>query len=157
MSVEAARQRYVFTPVVGAPRKVPRPTWKHNPLHDLDSVWWISVWAVLSFKGEQVQRISADEKHFRDLFTDFLDRKFVSRNPAHFYEMELSYNQSIWAILKDWRVELSMLFWKYEGDIHQGIESDHHYAPAYELTIEHIEKILNLGNVLTAPIVCSPP
>lgn len=69
MSVETVRQRYVFTPVVGAPRKVPRPPWKHNLLHDLDSVWWISVWAVMSFKDEQEQRISSDEKHFGDLLS----------------------------------------------------------------------------------------
>ncbi|KAG9022754.1 hypothetical protein FRB95_014238 [Tulasnella sp. JGI-2019a] len=50
MAIEVARGAYVFNkPLRFAKYKQP---FKHNPLHDLESVWWVAVWSIVSLSPE---------------------------------------------------------------------------------------------------------
>ena len=51
MAAEAYSQAYLFRPPMLElfTTQADPPAWRHNPLHDLESVWWVAVWCVHYF------------------------------------------------------------------------------------------------------------
>lgn len=50
MGIEVADQTFRFWPEEGAFPTV----WRHNTLHDFESIWWIALWVAFTFRGEEV-------------------------------------------------------------------------------------------------------
>ncbi|KAG9028446.1 hypothetical protein FRB95_006478, partial [Tulasnella sp. JGI-2019a] len=50
MAIEVANGGYLFHPVLSDGQS-PQP-FRHNPLHDLESVWWVATWSMVSHSPE---------------------------------------------------------------------------------------------------------
>lgn len=147
MSAEVAKQRYLFVQENQAKALLAgAPAWRHNPLHDLDSIWWIAVWATLNFIGPDTQRTDTDTDNFIRLFADPKDRDEFLLDPVTACEdVEFSYHQELWQALCQWRAELSALFAEYEAALFRGAEPKTPFLPAFEMTLATIDKLLQPG------------
>lgn len=111
MSVEAVSRGYLFTPGIAVdfalladpenedevkresepPTYSAPPKWRHNVLHDLESIWWVAVWAAFTFRPPGVTPVALDEAHFSNLFNGVL---------SNFHRLEMLINIHIFTRLK---------------------------------------------------------
>lgn len=114
------RSEYLFFPQ-RAPRN-PRPAqWRYNCLHDLESVWWVGVWAAhiftyeLAIPSETSLPLSTDKTKFLSLFPR-AGASVTKRSDAftilhHFKKIYLpSGRMDIAKMLADWKLELIDLY-----------------------------------------------
>ncbi|KDN35957.1 hypothetical protein RSAG8_11168, partial [Rhizoctonia solani AG-8 WAC10335] len=88
------------------------PPFHHNPLHDMESIWWLCIWMIFRLVPSNVsgkQHIENYQKVFFDHWTkrEFLcgSRKFLSLTT------HLSGVQSFIPIMSMWRVQLNELYY----------------------------------------------
>jgi hypothetical protein len=71
MSVEVELEKYLFVPrvniVTDIKGRVTLPTtrvFRYNPLHDLESLWWVALWMILNHRDsrDEVAHSSADQQ-----------------------------------------------------------------------------------------------
>lgn len=155
MSTEVAQQDFVHAPACPPGRH--SPAWKHNPLHDLESVWWISVWVTYVFM-EGRERTPADTARFNNLFPPSGPgrRDIATTNHASLQRSySPSYNQPIWSIIVEWRASLTESFKSFQSTFNE--------EPTLDLCLEtnsdainRIKTILALdSSVLDAPLTRS--
>lgn len=164
MSVEVTDQKFHFQQGSSLNSSFQPPPWRHNILHDLDSVWWISIWATFSFINKQTHPSQADKQRFHGLFpvsgSSLANRLAVSRT-SESREHAPSYNRSIWIILDQWRRELTRSFVQSEAKFFSGSDAQ----PTLEMclnaftdAISQIQSVLALSSdILDAPVACQPP
>lgn len=63
MAAEVASGAYNFVP-----EDMEQPMWTHNALHDVESIWWIALWAIFTFRPETVKPQRSDADNFFSLF-----------------------------------------------------------------------------------------
>lgn len=154
MSVEAVDSCYHLPPP-----DVDTKEWRHNPLHDLDSIWWLSVWATVFFRDKQARPKEYDREIFQALFSQSRNRRDdLFQHPKKLRTMNLSYNCSIWSVLQDWRLELSMLFYRYETELHawKQLPPERAFDEGFELTFKHLRTILSLDGIRSAVVKWQP-
>ena len=91
------------------------PPWRHNPLHDLDSVWWICIWHIYTLVQGGTDPSQHDTTAFHSLFSTYDDptarRLIVSQSTLDLVdEYSPSYNTAIWPNLVEWRQDLTASF-----------------------------------------------
>lgn len=151
MSFEVHHQAFYFAPQELMPADVSEPTWQHNPLHDVDSVWWISIWATLSFMDKGTSPTSQDLLTFQRLFNSLSMhwRAEASKNPNFLNTNIPSYNQPIWNILVRWRNDLTRSFRTSEAGYLRGDAqpTEEIVLDAFRDAIAHLEQITALGGI----------
>ena len=95
------------------------PPWVHTILHDLDSIWWVCVWATLVWVPHGRTPTNEDLGTFHRLFptlrqADAALRSDVTQNPVTFGRLLPSYHQPIWDMLQDMRSDLTTSFREYQ-------------------------------------------
>lgn len=104
MSIEVAIQDII--PFYPHP-ETPIP-WEHTPLHSLESIWWVAVWAAFTFRAVEVIPNAADQALFEALFNGnpkAVERYFLMQISSGRKAERLgsvSYNTDIFLILADW-------------------------------------------------------
>ncbi|CAE7103402.1 unnamed protein product [Rhizoctonia solani] len=69
-TVEAARARLESTPEHGElPKSKPLPVFRHNPLHDMESIWWLCVW-ILFYLVPAGHAAKEQSHNFKKVFHD---------------------------------------------------------------------------------------
>ena len=157
MSTEVEKQKFQCAPP--RPHGVGRPAWKHNALHDLESVWWIAVWVIYVFRNEpsNVMPNSQDSQRFGELFPPFgtdSERDMVTVAPTSDYLESLSpsYSKLIWEIIAEWRIKLTESMKVFQA-MFQSEPTEDVCSEAYNNAIYHIKCILQLdGNVMDAHV-----
>ncbi|KAF9533150.1 hypothetical protein CPB83DRAFT_531206 [Crepidotus variabilis] len=78
MAIEVAFSKYMFLPQVRTRTKHPRSSVQHNPLHDLESVWWMATWTCFGFlpsgdlRLDDEDDLNGQREIFHDLFPQSL-------------------------------------------------------------------------------------
>ncbi|KAI6107333.1 hypothetical protein EV401DRAFT_1892135 [Pisolithus croceorrhizus] len=78
MACEVEAQKYLFRPImrrrVGADDST---SFRFNPLHDMESVWWIATWILYHHVDQEASRPSTKQiNSFRELFPGCLNSRF---------------------------------------------------------------------------------
>lgn len=148
MSVEAVGRQFLFLRDAKRPKGVPPPVWKHLPIHDLESVWWLLVWAVFQFGPEQADFTDQDKGHFDELYggQDLSHRIAVCSSRALLEDYKPSYADPLWEVVESWRFELSEWMRTTEATFMDPKDED--YQQAFSGAIAHIRNLLSLDSEL---------
>lgn len=97
------------------------PRFHHNPLHDLESMFWIAAYFLFKAagKGAEAAVIERQQNATRELFYDTLERCFCIQDNVHFIRSLRSLHQSVQPAghcLDAWRSELGGAFYTAEKD-----------------------------------------
>jgi hypothetical protein len=156
MSVEVPAQKFLCVPEESSITARPRPAWKHNALHDLESVWWITVWVVYVFRDTRLEIPSTDRSRFQSLFSPTAsgNRVLVTIAPRCGCQdwLSPSHNRSIWDIVWEWRISLTQSMRTFQATFTSDPTPDVCFN-AYKNAISQIEAILNLDrSILDMPL-----
>ena len=145
MSIEVAAQRFLFRP--GRPRvfhiqqgmsatedNIGVP-WTHNYLHDLESLWWVTVWMVtfndfcttkkLPTDLSEVENQLMDARNFIPLSLESTTRSyFFTDSSSMVYYDELPLKASTFHFLDQLRQHLSWWYWEVESTLPQSVNLD---------------------------------
>lgn len=180
MSVEAASRRYLFIPDTDVPKvamtytlddeTMPEPTagrapdtssappkWRHNVLHDLESIWWVALWAAFTFRPAGVTPEERDEAHFSNLFTGplkNLDRRDMLTDKRMFTRLknQISYNKDVFERLGLCLTDIRTAFKNFEAFSTLGDAEEAPLVPeklawgAIRSVIAHLNNVLDLPN-----------
>ena len=151
MSIEAIKHDYDFLPVdepyddepsldsddepsneidakLAAPKPLTRAPFRYNPLHDLESLWWVLVYLLLNrstdIQGDTAERFRRQFRFYNTAFTGkFPSRQDMFKMPGRFREGEETLHKKMRrvATLLDWaRSVLASRYVKVEsGDLWQ--------------------------------------
>ncbi len=140
--MDLRRRRYVQTTAVGSkmpspksptpeylktppgyspPPNHPLPQFRHNPLHDLESMFWIVAYFLFKTggKGAEAEAIARQQNTTRELFYDDLQRCFCIQDNTTFIRNLGALHPSIQPAglsLDAWRSELGSTFYSAEKD-----------------------------------------
>jgi len=115
MSIEVVHQMWLHETHRG---NIPALPWVHTTLHDLDSIWWVCVWATLVWVPDGRSPTDEDLGTFHRLFPTLRQadgiRVGVTTTPAAFGRLLPSYHTHIWGILLEMREDLTTSFREYQ-------------------------------------------
>lgn len=126
-AIEALYQLYLHRPPTRLRQTRPIPVWKHNILHDLESAWWVCVWATHYFKpvddaGRSVRITQEHADGFKALFPVFgqdmgLRRAAVVTPVYHGEKFQFDIDTEIHSSIFAWLVYLHEAYTKSEQSI----------------------------------------
>ena len=147
MAVEALGLAYRFQPRRRKPYKL---GWSHNPLHDVESTWWITVW-ILYYLTE-IELDEDDKRHRAKLFSiaspqdrvDFFchyatGSGFLDKLPV-----------AVSDILADWRMALIDFYEEQQQDLEHRSHELFDYDKA---VMDAIGRIDGIRNALIDPLL----
>jgi hypothetical protein len=99
----------------------PSVPWRHNTLHDLESLWWVGLWVAFTFRDESVTPDTNTKLAFKRYFGDvrLADRQtLLTQNHLRRRLKEafanLPNNQGIFTQLIAWAVDLRQAYEEWE-------------------------------------------
>ena len=121
-SPKSPTPEYLKTPPgYSPPPNHPLPQFRHNPLHDLESMFWIVAYFLFKTggKGAEAAAIARQQNTTRELFYDDLQRCFCIQDKVRFIRDLRALRTSVQPAghcLNAWRAELSTMFYSAEKD-----------------------------------------
>ncbi|KAI6021147.1 hypothetical protein EDC04DRAFT_2901404 [Pisolithus marmoratus] len=87
MACEVEAQKYLFT----ARRRVPygttfEPSFRFNPLHDMESIWWIPTWVLYYHVDQDGRQVSTGQSTW---FNDFFPRRHIPPDEVEYMHQQL--------------------------------------------------------------------
>ncbi|QRV81540.1 kinase domain protein [Ceratobasidium sp. AG-Ba] len=109
IAIEVTQSSYVHVPDEGC--KFATPPFRQNPLHDLESVWWICVWLGFRLVRPDEQPTSRYLTRYWNVFESHGHRNAFWSYITKFMELTQHFSEKeIPVALNDWRVELKKIY-----------------------------------------------
>ncbi|KAI6043595.1 hypothetical protein EDC04DRAFT_668792 [Pisolithus marmoratus] len=89
MAGEVKAQKYLFTAHRPEPKgRTFKPSFKFNPLHDMESIWWIPIWVLYcQIDPDSSQRSAGQSTRFDGFYRGRLDSRFPTFSARMVYQV----------------------------------------------------------------------
>ncbi|KEP45253.1 putative kinase domain protein [Rhizoctonia solani 123E] len=138
----------------------PLPPFRHNPLHDMESMWWLCIWMMFRLVPSNV----SGEQYFHNyrivFFNFFVKERFVC-HPTEFleYTTHISIKAFI-EVMNKWRKQLNSLYFKcykaqdaLPGPLERIKIDDKTLQSAYDFGIENLKSLKTASMAPTTDFV----
>ncbi|KIM22535.1 hypothetical protein M408DRAFT_28662, partial [Serendipita vermifera MAFF 305830] len=128
MACEVDARDFLFLPDTSDDTVVP---WFHNPIHDIESIWWIAVW--------DYRHVNAT---MRSLFRDLAGRSNFVHSPSFFLRKCPEIPTNVRHSLHAWLVSIRSQYTELESLVPKQSHRTFDYNSVFEAAIRFIEAIL---------------
>ena len=151
MAVEVDRRRFVFLPeheydpltISPAPAlPPPPPPWFHNPIHDLESTWWVALWTLYHLRNLM---------DGASLFTEQQQRGDIWIVSRSYLDLCAVLPKEILGLLEGWRLFMRQQYQELEKQVVNNSHFSFDYDPVFEGALKCIKAIINALSVPQDP------